>query len=70
MAGRPVRRKIELTNCWSVARRRVKVFVDPDSDIIRQLDLIAVGATEPREVVHTIRELRMLSVMQFESRAT
>jgi hypothetical protein len=59
---------LELANRWNVARRYVKAFVDPDSDIILQLDLVAVGATEPREVVRTIRELWMLSLMQFQSR--
>jgi len=53
---------------WNVARPYVKEFVDQDNDIILRLDLVAVGATEAHEVVCTIRDLWMLSLMQFQSR--
>jgi hypothetical protein len=62
--------QIAAANKWNLERRFVKAYVmdGGSNDIMLEMDLVACGAIEPREVVRTIRDEWMFSLMQWATR--
>jgi hypothetical protein len=60
--------KLDICNKWNSDKRYVKAYVDGD-DTMLEMDLLAVGAVEPKKMVRTISDVWMFSVMQFATTA-
>ncbi|MGH7121457.1 MAG: YbjN domain-containing protein [Acetobacteraceae bacterium] len=48
--------KIDAVNRWNKEKRFLKAYVDDDNDVTVEMDIVAVGPVEPRELVRAISE--------------
>src|SRR5207249_2863190 len=61
--------KMGMVNQRNRDRRFVKAYVDHDNDIVLEMDLVAVGAVDPKELVHTISDIWLFEIMAFSAKS-
>jgi len=58
-------KKVDTVNQWNKEKRFLKAYVDGDNDVTLEMDLVAVGPVEPKELERTISETWAMGLMYF-----